>query len=220
MKYIKLRLTAPNFLMVMFEGICITLVLALAFPLRSVHAAEFRWEQPRSATSIISIPMRGALTLLDQKRAPNETQWVLFQVDLGAYFATFPNEHLFVIVDGEYNIRPGRTVPYAGRGIALWRDKICIEEFSNATISACTQLTLPWSSWPPIKYEIIVHASETYVAYWIRDLAGNTLVSKAGYQPDLLRGISNISLIGIGALGDGVPYSAPIQISDIKQGRF
>ena len=153
MKHIKLRLSARNVLMVMFEGICITLALALVFPSMSAHAAEFRWEQPRGTTSVISIPMRGALTLLDQKRASNETQWVLFQVDLGAYFATFPNEHLFVIVDGEYNIRPGRAVPYGGRGIALWKDKICIEEFSNATISpdSCTQFTLPWSSWPPIK---------------------------------------------------------------------
>ena len=220
MKSIKLRLMARNFLVVMCEGICIT--LALVLPQGSAHAEVWSWGQPPGATSTISIPMRGALTLLDRKRAPNEVQWVVFQVDLGQYFATFPNEHLFVIMDGEYEIKEGRTPPYGGRGIALWINRICIEEFSNQATSACTPLNVPWSSWPPIKYEITIHVSETYVSYWMNDAAGNIVANNAGYLPDLRRGpdAPNISLIGIGAIGDNVSYSAPIFISNIRHGRF
>lgn len=193
-----------------------TIVLAAG-----VFTELFRWEQPTNASSALAIPFRGGLTLLDQKRAKDEVQWVWFQADLGQFFQAFPQEHMFVLVDGELEIRPGRDVPYGARGIAMFKDRICIEQFATQELSACTPLSLTYSSgWFAVKYDIIVHASEDYVAYWVRDASHNTIVYNASQSPDLLRGISNISLIVIGATGDGVSYSAPLLISDVKQGRF
>lgn len=170
----------------------------------------FRWEQPEGTTTQLAMPLRGGLILLDQKRAADETQWVQFDIVFGDVLQN-PQDHFFVLIDSWFDYLPNPVVPYAGRGPIFYNNEISLERFETQEVSETHKFTID----PTKTYTVIVHASQEWVAVWLRD--GLTdLVYFSGKLPDVLTGVENISMICLGS----VATQGMATISNIKQGRF
>jgi len=164
--------------------------------LAALFTSLFLWEQPPNIETTIGQPMRGGLALFDEKRKPNEVQWVQFDLK-------FEGGHVFVIVDGKFDfIVP--NVPYVGRGGSIYPHQACSERFE---IGGSSLTCHPRTLLPNTYYNVIVHANAVGVTIWVDGEHFSVLM------PDLYPN-ETISQIAIGSVGD------KITIKNIRQGRF
>ncbi|MBL8518174.1 MAG: hypothetical protein JNM76_14530 [Betaproteobacteria bacterium] len=211
-----------------FASIFALTMMMLATPACAENLKHtFTWKQPHDVATTLTVPMRGGLLLVDAKRAPDETQWLRFRLKVNDYFETWPQDHIFILLDGYFNFSPNPAVPYAARGIILDRHGVYIENFVNQQLTGFKPV-----AWVPGRtYEIIVHANSAGVAGWVAEIIWHNwfgelrheLVYTAAYLPDQTPA-QRVSLIVIGALSDFTANPpgtrSRLEVSRIEHGRF
>lgn len=201
-------------------------LLALFLSLPVFSQPVFKQEQTNP--TILNVPFRGGLLLLDQKRIVGETQYLKFDVKFNDYFSKWPNDHLFVLSDAFLNFEPNPGVPYSGRGLIIDSKGVYLEDFSNSSLYSFVPIKFDFSR----TYTVIVHANATHVAGFVYENyfhpIFNTVIQvpvayNVAYIPDPTPK-AKVSLMIVGALTDFSPQSkrvsSNLEISNIEHGRF
>ena len=173
----------------------------------------------------ITTPIRGAVwSRSNPKLEPDQTQWVSFVFDTVNLYQRNPNAHLWVMLDGQVKAETDTSLVLNGRGIAIGDTEkvsgctsVAFEHFGGRTGMAnehpggcANDLELEDN----IKYKITVHASKTWVAYWIWR-CGELAARSSTFMPDILDQQSSIAL-GVAFDDEESRYT----ISDLTWGTF
>lgn len=203
----------------LFASILAAASIAVAPSCASAITFTKQWEQGSVSCATLSTPFNGGYVVLADKREEKETQYVSFKLNVRDYFALWPKDHIYVVLDSALQFQPNPQVMYGGRGIIIGQHFTCMgalfEEFSTAHVPAqCMQLEL----YPNRVLDITVHASENHVAAFIDGDAAFT------FLPDKLRGKSPVSLYVIGATSDFTTPKPTIpgsfSVCGLKTGKF
>ncbi|WP_428269597.1 hypothetical protein [Haliangium sp.] len=157
------------------------------------------------------------------------TQWVTARFRPGSFFVLNPTEHVAVLLWGAPPVLPTGSPdarPVYGRGIILGNAQGCmgigIERADGITspVTHCTPVTFSQSA----TYEVEVHVSPGWVAYWLTNVTTGQLVAQAGgpIANPLPASLSNHRDILIGHTADEQQPrpSTPFEFYDLEDGWF